>query len=101
MIPDPTYAFNATAEAFMHGKGTYYLLWLPAKTANAITHMNEGRKRLGWGSVRVIATIGKTSWRSSVFPSDGTYLLLLNAKVRKAEHIKEGSKVKVTLELLP
>lgn len=101
MIPDPTYRFRAKAEAFLHGKGTYYLLFLPAKTAKAITHMQEGRKRLGWGSVRVIATIGSSSWRTSIFPSDDTYLLLLNAKVRKAESITEGTTVDVTLELLP
>lgn len=101
MIPDPTYAFSAKAEAFQHGKGTYFLLFLPAKTAKAITHMQQGRKRLGWGSVRVVATIGNSSWRTSIFPSEATYLLLLNAKVRKAEAIREGSKVSVTLTLLP
>lgn len=101
MIPNPTYDFTAQAEAFLHGKGTYHLLWLPAKTARAISHMQQGRQRLGWGSVRVSATIGRTRWRSSVFPSNGTYLLLLNAKVRKAENITEGCRVKVTLELLP
>lgn len=101
MIPDPTYSFSAKAEAFQHGKGMYYLVWLPAKTAKAIAHMQEGRKRLGWGSVRVMATIGRTSWRSSIFPSNGTYLLLLNAKVRKSESIREGGTIKVTLALLP
>lgn len=101
MIPDPTYRFSARAEAFLHGKGTYYLLFLPKSTAKAITHMQTGRKRLGWGSVRIIATIGGSSWRTSVFPSDDSYLLLLNAKVRKAESIKEGSRVHVQITLLP
>lgn len=100
MIPDPTYSFHAKAEAFLHGKGTYYLLFLPKTTAKAITHMQQGRKRLGWGSVRVSATIGHTTWRTSIFPSDDTYLLLLNAKIRKAECIREGSKLKVKLALL-
>ncbi len=99
MIPDPTYEFTAKAEAFLHGKGTYYLVFLPAKTAKALTHMQEGRKRLGWGSVRVTATIGNSSWKTSIFPSDNTYLLLLNAKVRKAEAIKENKKITVTLKL--
>lgn len=101
MIPDPTYEFKAKAEAFLHGKGTYYLLFLPVKTAKAIAHMQQGRKRLGWGSVRVTATIGTSTWRTSIFPNENTYLLLLNAKVRKAEAISEGKTVPVRLALLP
>lgn len=100
MIPNPTYHFKARAEAFLHGKGTYYLVFLPAKTAKAIAHMQQGKQRLGWGSVRVNARIGATAWRSSVFPTNGTYILLLNAKVRKAESIEEGSSVAVQLTLL-
>lgn len=100
MIPDPIYEFTAKAEAFLHGKGTYYWVFLPTKTAKAIAHMQQGRKRGGWGAVRVKATIGNTRWNSSIFPYNNSYFLLLNAKLRKAEDIADGSEVAVTLALL-
>ena len=62
----------------------------------------NGGRRFGFGSVKVTARIGKSSWNTSVFPSkseDG-YLLPLKAAIRKAEGIVEGSQVSVSLTLL-
>jgi hypothetical protein len=56
--------------------------------------------RRGFGSVRVDVTIGKTSWRTSIFPDSGVgaYILPIKAAVRKAEGLSVGSKVTVKLE---
>ena len=45
------------------------------------------------------ATIGKTSWKTSVFPDSksGSYVLAVKAEVRKAEKIKVGDAVPVTI----
>jgi len=52
----------------------------------------------GWGQVKVEVTIGQTTWLTSIFPEKkGTFLLPVKASVRKAENIKEGDLVKVTL----
>lgn len=55
----------------------------------------------GFGSVPVEVTIGKTSWKTSIFPSkkDGTYLLPLKAAVRKAEHIQAGDSIRYSLRI--
>jgi len=100
MIPDPHYRFTAKAQAFQHGKGTYYWVILPVKTATAITAFVEGKKRGGWGSLRVHACIGKTRWKSSIFPWNGSYFLLLNAAVRKAEAITDGTRVTAEITLM-
>jgi len=58
------------------------------------------RPKKGWGSVRVKATIGKTTWETSIFPSkEGVYILPIKANVRKAEDIFEGETVKILLQV--
>ena len=57
--------------------------------------------RRGFGSVRVEATIGRVTWRTSVFPlNSGGYLLPVKADVRKRAALAAGDEVTVGLELL-
>ncbi len=51
----------------------------------------------GWGVIPVVATIGRTTWTTSLFPKDGTYLVPIKAAVRTAEGI--GLDDDVTVEL--
>jgi hypothetical protein len=56
--------------------------------------------RSGWGSRKVSATIGATTWDTSLFLStDGTYLLPLKQPVRRAEEIEAGDDVQVVVRL--
>lgn len=52
-----------------------------------------------WGSIKVIAKIGKTEWDTSIFPDTklGCYLLPIKAKVRKLEGAEEGDRIEVSL----
>jgi uncharacterized protein DUF1905 len=56
----------------------------------------------GFGSVRVRATLGETSWVTSVFPDSesGRYVLPVKKAVRAAEDVDEGDTLEVRLELL-
>ena len=56
----------------------------------------------GFGSVRVRATVGETSWTTSVFPDSesGRYVLPVKKAVRSAEDVDEGDTVDVILEVL-
>lgn len=86
-------------------------LW-PAETANwhflPITKKygeeikkGFGKKARGFGSLPVKVTIGRTIWQTSIFPDkhSGSYILLVKAKVRKAEDIAAGEKVKFSIRL--
>ncbi len=53
----------------------------------------------GWGMIPVVARIGKTEWKTSMWPKDGRYILPLKTTVREAEKIEEGDEVKVCLEI--
>lgn len=73
---------------------------VPKKDAELIKERFEGLSR-GWGSFPVTVTIGKTSWKTSIFPDkkSGTYLLPVKADVRKKEKIEDGDTVHLTLEV--
>jgi hypothetical protein len=41
--------------------------------------------------VPIVATIGKTNWKTTLFPTkEKVYMLALNAEVRKKEEIETG-----------
>ena len=57
--------------------------------------------RGGFGSVRVEATIGEVTWRTSVFPQkSGGYVLPVKAEVRRRAGIVAGDEISLNLELL-
>ena len=60
----------------------------------------EPGPREGFGSVRVEARIGATTWRTSVFPDKRGYVLPVKKAVRRAESLEVGDPARVTLELL-
>jgi uncharacterized protein (DUF302 family) len=57
--------------------------------------------KAGFGSVPVMVTIGKTKWKTSIFPDkrSGTYLLPLKAEVRKKESIYSGDNISLIIEI--
>lgn len=61
----------------------------------------HGVNARGWGSLPVEVKIGKTAWKSSIFPDSksGTYLLPVKAAVRKSEGLFEGDPAKVRIAI--
>ena len=51
----------------------------------------------GWGVIPVTARIGDTTWRTSLFPKDGAYLVPIKDAVRYAKGIDVGEVVTVRL----
>ncbi len=74
---------------------------LPVEEAARVRALQEGVSRRGWGAVKVRATIGATSWETSIFPDKktGSYLLPLKASVRRKEGIFEKDRVGIVLEV--
>ena len=56
----------------------------------------------GFGSVRVEVTVGRTVWRTSLFPSaqEGAYVLPVKKAVRVAEGLDGDDVAEVTIRLL-
>jgi hypothetical protein len=79
---------------------TWTFVSVPPEYSAEIAEWAAGIPR-GFGSVRVEATIGGTTWRTSVFPgSDGRYALPVKKAVRKAESLEIGGLASVRLEIL-
>jgi hypothetical protein len=85
---------------------SWHFLTLDGEVGEAIhalalmRRLEYGAKR-GWGSIKVRATIGDTSWDTSIFPAKdlGGWLLPVKATVRKAEGLVAGDRVAVTITL--
>jgi hypothetical protein len=74
------------------GEAAWFFLALPGDLADEIRARTE---HVGFGSVRVTATVGATTWSTSVFPdaTTGSYVLPVKAAVRRAEGIDDGAVV--------
>jgi hypothetical protein len=81
------------------GPGGWHFVTLPGDVAEQIEA--EAGPRRGFGSVRVAATIGETTWNTSIFPDreSESFLLPVKRQVRAAEGVAEGDTVEVVLEL--
>ncbi|OGS52809.1 MAG: hypothetical protein A3J40_02185 [Erythrobacter sp. RIFCSPHIGHO2_12_FULL_63_10] len=98
-------------------RGTYHLLVIAGDAAEQIA-MHERLRRLefgarrGFSSVKVMARIGDSEWKSSVFPQkspsssravgrqERQWILLVSRKVMRAEDLAAGDEVSLALELL-
>ena len=84
--------------------GTWHFLTIDgpageALSGTALMRRMEGLSR-GFGSLKVRARVGGTTFATSVFPSKDTgWVLPIKAAVRRAEDLAEGDAVTVTLDL--
>lgn len=51
----------------------------------------------GWGMIPVTARIGRTEWKTSLWPKDGRYIVPVKTGVRRAEGLELGDTVTVHL----
>lgn len=80
--------------------GRWYFITVPEEDSGEIHAQALGSPR-GFGSVRVEATVGDVTWRTSLFPlNSGGYLLPVKAAIRRDTGIAAGDEVTVALELL-
>jgi hypothetical protein len=52
----------------------------------------------GWGVIPVHVRIGKTEWKTSLFPKDGRYLVPIRKSVQKSENLEVDDSVTIRLE---
>jgi hypothetical protein len=52
----------------------------------------------GWGVIPVHVLIGKTAWKTSLFPKDGRYLVPIRKSVQKSENLEVDDNVTIRLE---
>ena len=92
-------AYEFTSELWRwQGDAAWFFVTLPHDVTDDIDESSDTPRR-GFGSRRVEATIGDTTWTTSVFPDKqaASYLLPVKAAVRRAERLDEGAAVTLLL----
>lgn len=94
------FEFSAPLWRYTGEKASWYFVSLPSDTAEDIRACTEGGRR-GWGSIPVSATIGSSSWSTSLFPQKqgSTYLLPVKAAIRKQEALEVDKLAQVVLSI--
>jgi hypothetical protein len=83
---------------YWRGPAPWYFVTVPAKQSRDLKAI-LGFVTYGWGMIPADVKIGKTEWKTSLFPKDGHYIVPIKASVQKAENLKIGDKVTIRLEV--
>ena len=91
------------AEIWEHSPGdpgSWHFLTLPGEVSEDVAL--EAGPREGFGSIRVEARIGSTTWRTSLFPDtvSDSYVLPVKKQVRRSEDLHAGTTCEVRLSVL-
>ncbi|MFZ2253123.1 MAG: DUF1905 domain-containing protein [Minisyncoccia bacterium] len=95
--------FNIAVSVWLYpgDYASWHFVTVPKKESSEISeHYAQFKK--GWGSLPVEVTLGKTVWKTSIFPDrkSGTYILPLKASVRKSEGVRESDKVTIKFSII-
>ena len=78
---------------------TWVFVGLPVGESEEIRDLAGGLRR-GFGSLRVRATIGSSTWTTSIFPGRAGYVLPVKRSIRVAQALDVGDTATVTVELI-
>ncbi len=83
---------------YWHGPAPWYFVTVPAKQCHDLKAISAS-VTYGWGMIPVNVRIGKTGYKTSLWPKDESYIVPVKASVRKAENLEEGDIVTLRLEV--
>lgn len=89
--------FSAVAIEW-RGPAPFVFVPVPPDESELI-HASARELTYGWGAIPVEATIGGTTFTTSLFPRDGAYLLPVKVAVQRAEDVGVGDGVDVRMRL--
>lgn len=81
---------------FWRGPAPWYFVTVPEDESVELEALSS-QLSYGWGCIPVSASVGDTTWSTSLFPKDDLYLVPVKAAVRAAERIELGDIVAVRL----
>lgn len=83
---------------YWRGPAPFFFVTVPERESESIKEIVR-LVTYGWGMVPVVATVGKTEFKTALWPKDGLYILPLKDVVRKAEGLEEGDRITATMEI--
>jgi hypothetical protein len=96
-----TFTHTFFAKVWLYpGKAGWYFVTIKKEDAEEMKKDYMWPRR-GFGAIPVNVMIGKTKWKTSIFPEKtGSYVLPLKKEVRLKENIGEGDTIKISVEVL-
>ena len=79
------------------GPAPYYFIAIPVEESEDVKLAAKGLEY--WGQVPVLVTIGRTDFRTALFPKGGAYLLPVRDAVRRATGVELDDLISVTLRV--
>lgn len=83
---------------YWRGPAPHHFVTVPAERCQELKAI-AGAVTYGWGMIPAQVRIGATTWKTSLFPKDGGYIVPIRANVQRAEQLKVGDVVTVRLEV--
>jgi len=82
-------------------KGSWHFITVPKEYWEDIKTITADGRR-GFGSVKIEATIGKSTWKTSIFPDTKhrAFVLPVKKEIRSKNNLSDGHSLKVTIEIL-
>jgi hypothetical protein len=98
-------AFTFTEKIFKYpGMSAWFFVLVSKDVSQKLKSLQISGKisKRGWGSIPVRATVGQTTWQTSVFPDkkSGCYLLPIKREVRLKEDVWDGDSISVLLRII-
>jgi hypothetical protein len=90
-------AFNGEI-FFWKGPSPFHFVTVPEDESEELRAVS-GIVSYGWGVIPVAASIGTTTWKTSLFPKDGGYVVPIRASVRTAQKLNLGDDVRIVLDV--
>jgi Domain of unknown function (DUF1905) len=81
---------------YWRGPAPWYFVTVPDEPARDLAEL-AARVSYGWGMIPVTVTIGTSTWTTSLWPKDGSYVVPLKARVRAREQLDVGNLVTAEL----
>jgi hypothetical protein len=83
---------------YWRGPAPHYFVTVPEDECAALKSTSS-LVSYGWGMIPVRVQIGKTEFKTSLFPKNGSYIVPIKADVRRLEQLLEDDQVVLTLEV--
>jgi hypothetical protein len=83
---------------FWKGPAPWFFVAVPEAQSRDLKAISD-LVTYGWGVIPVHVRIGRTKYKTPLFPKDGLYLVPIKVGVRKAEKLSEGDEVTIQLEV--
>jgi len=83
---------------FWRGPAPWFFVTVPAEQSREIKAIS-GLVTYGWGVIPVDVQVGRTKFKTSLFPKEDLYIVPIKASVRKAENLEKDDEVTLRLEV--